>query len=730
MTSREPLRALIVEDSDDDRLLLVRELRRSGFELTWVQVQTAADFRAALEAGPWDVVLSDYQMPQFSAPAALEILQQSPYDLPFVVVSGTVGEATAVALMRAGAHDYVMKDNLSRLAEAVRREVREAHSRADRRTAISQLEHTQELLHLALEGSGIGIWDWQVQTGQVWTSDRCAALLGYNPGDLGPPRIETWQRFLHPDDRDRKQAALRRHFEGQDPIYDCEFRLRHRLGHWVWVLDRGKVVEWDEAQRPRRMSGTYTDITDRRLAAAEHQRVADQMLYNSLHDALTQLPNRNFLMQRLEMAIRRSQGQHPSQFAVLFLDLDHFKVINDSLGHLAGDEVLVVVAQKLRSLIRPSDLASRLGGDEFVLLLENLDTPQDPVRVAERLLQEFQAPLLVSGRDVFLNASIGIVIGTYSYQSPPEPLRDADIAMYRAKAQGRGRYVVFNESMHLQALQRLQLEQELRHAIDHGELVLYYQPIFQVETHEIDGFEALVRWRHPERGMIAPDSFIPIAEETGLIVPLDRWVLAQATQQLALWHRRYPHRAHLTMSINFSVKDLLCGDLLDTLLGTLGDTGLQGHHLNIEITESTLIENIQAIVVLLKQLKTEGFTVTIDDFGTGYSSLSYLHQLPVDAFKIDRSFVMAMEESRRNSDIVETIITLSNRLGLAAIAEGVETQAQLEHLQRLGCERAQGYWFAKPLSATEAEALLGSLALAAYSGKKKSVGSSSSSAAM
>ncbi|PZO43612.1 MAG: two-component system response regulator [Shackletoniella antarctica] len=705
MTAAEPLKALIIEDSDNDLVLLLRELRRGGFDPTWVRAQTAADVRAALENDGWDVVFSDYQLPQFNAPAALEVLQQSGYDLPFIVVSGTVGEATAVDMMRAGAHDYVMKDNLSRLAEAVRREVREAHSRRDRRQSQTELDRAKEFLQLAIDGSGIGIWNWQVQTDEVWTSDGCAALLGYTPADLGPARIETWQNFLHPDDRAHKKLALERHFAGETPIYDCEFRLRHRLGHWVWVLDRGKVVEWDQSQRPSRMSGTYTDITDRRLSEAEHKRVTDQILYNSLHDALTQLPNRNFLLQRLDLAIQRSR-RHRRKFAVLFLDLDHFKVINDSLGHLAGDEVLVMVAQKLRSLVRTSDLAARLGGDEFVLLLEDIETLQEPLHIAERLLEELQQPLAVGGRHVFLNASVGIVLGGSDYQNPPEPLRDADIAMYRAKAQGRGCYVVFNDSMHQQALQRLQLEQELRHAIDHSELVLYYQPIFHVETREIYGFEALVRWQHPEHGLIAPDSFIPIAEETGLIVPLDRWVLAEATQQLAHWHQRYPHRSNLTMSVNFSVKDLLRGDLLDDLHNILSKTGLQGHHLNLEITESTLIEDIQAMGSLLQQLKTQGFTITIDDFGTGYSSLSYLHQLPVDALKIDRSFVMAMDASRRNSDIVETIITLSNRLGLAAIAEGVETQCQLEHLHKLGCELAQGYWFARPLPAKAAEALL------------------------
>jgi diguanylate cyclase (GGDEF)-like protein/PAS domain S-box-containing protein len=654
------------------------------------------------------VVLSDYQLPQFSAPAALTLLTQTTRDLPFIVVSGTVGEATAVEMMRAGAHDYVMKDNLPRLVAAVRREVREAQSRATRRTALTELERTQELLHLAIEGSGIGLWHWQVQTGEFWVSDRCATLIGYAAIDLGPQRVDTWQQIVHPDDRDRKHTTLQRHLEGISATYECEFRLRHRDGHWIWVLDRGKVVEWDEAQRPLRMSGTYTDITNRRLAEVEHRRVANQMLHNSLHDTLTQLPNRTLLLQRLEMAIQRDRSQ--TNFAVLFLDLDHFKVINDSLGHLAGDEVLVLVAQKLRSLLRRADLAARLGGDEFVILLEDVPNLQEPMHLAERLLHQLQAPLTVGGgRQVFLNTSIGIVLGSSDYQTPLEPLRDADIAMYQAKAQGRGRFVVFNEAMHRQAIQRLQLEQELRYAIDHGELVLHYQPIFHLSTRLISGFEALVRWQHPDRGFIAPDRFIPIAEETGLIVPLDRWVLAEATQQLAQWHRQYPHCAHLTVSVNFSVKDLLRPDLLDDLTQLLSITHLEGHHLNLEITESTLIEDIQGMVDLLHHLKDRGFTITIDDFGTGYSSLSYLHQLPVDGLKIDRSFVMAMEDSRRNSDIVETIITLSNRLGLVAIAEGVETQAQLTHLHHLGCELGQGYWFARPLPAEAVAQLLSRL---------------------
>lgn len=688
----DPLSVLLVEDSEDDALLVLRSLRRGGFEPTWQRVQTAEALRATLLAQAWDVIISDYSLPGFNAPAALAIVKQSQRDLPFIVVSGTIGETLAVALMRAGAHDYLMKDNLVRLSEAVRREMREAQMRTERQQAELELKRATERLQLAIEGSGIGLWDWYVQTGAAVFNNRWAEIIGYNLSELEPTSLKTWTEHAHPEDWVKSQQALERHFQGLAPIYECEMRMRHRSGEWIWTLERGKVVEWDEAGNPLRLSGTHLDITSRKRTEA-------QIFHNSLHDALTNLPNRNLLIQRLELAIQRARRSQQPHFAVLFLDLDHFKVINDSLGHLAGDMVLILVAKKVRSLIRTTDMAARLGGDEFVILLEDIDSLQDPVRIAERLFSDLQMPLQIDGREVFINTSIGIVMGSPAYKAPSDLLRNADIAMYRAKAKGRGQYAVFNDEMHSQALQRLQLEQELRRAIDHSELLLHFQPIIQLSTGKLHGLEALVRWQHPEQGLILPDRFIPIAEETGLIMPLDRWVLHAACRQLALWHQRYPQHQALKVNVNLSVKDLLRPDLLADIDQLLAQTGLQGQHLSLEITESMLIENVEASLMLLKALKLRGIPLTIDDFGTGYSSLSYLHQLPVDAFKIDRSFVVGMETNHRNTDIVETIIALSNRLGLNAIAEGVETQRQLETLQQLGCELGQGYWFAKPLEA-------------------------------
>lgn len=698
------LRVLIVEDCDDDAVLLRRELKRAGFEdLTWAQVQTADDFKTILQTQPWDVVLSDYKLPHFSAPAALDLLKQSGQDIPFIVVSGTVGEATAVALMRAGACDYVMKDNLSRLGEAVRRELRDAQDRRERQQAENDLERTRELLKLAIEGSGIGLWNWHLPSGTVWVNDRCIQMLDYSPTTLDFTRYETWVPLIHPDDQEKHLAALAAHLENLTPTFDSEIRLRHREGHWVWVLNRGKVVEWDADDKPQLLSGTLTDITERKQAEEERHQAAAQILYNSLHDALTGLPNRNFLKQRLELAIQRSRRYPQAQFAVLFLDLDHFKVINDSLGHQAGDDILVAVANTLGGMVRSSDMAARLGGDEFVLLLEEVDSFQVVEVVAERLLEELQKPFLVQGREVFLNASLGIVTSLAQYQDPTEPLRDADIAMYRAKARGRGCFVIFDDSMRQQMLDRLQLEQDLRRAIDHQELVLHYQPILRLATGQVCGFEVLVRWHHPQRGLLLPIEFIPIAEETGLIVPLDRWVLKTGLQQLALWQRHYPYLAHLTLSFNVSIQDLWRDDLIPYLQSILAQSALSPCCLNLEITESTLIQNIQAMALRLQQLRDLGLSITIDDFGTGYSSLSYLHQLPVSALKIDRTFVTTMETHGPSANIVETLITLSNRLGLEAVAEGVETDHQRKQLHGLGCELAQGHWFTHPLSAPDAE---------------------------
>lgn len=443
----------------------------------------------------------------------------------------------------------------------------------------------------------------------------------------------------------------------------------------------------------------FRDVSQRKQDEA-------QLRYNSLHDSLTDLPNRDFLTQQITGLIQRTQASQQQNFAVLFLDLDHFKVINDSLGHGVGDQILNQVAQRLRSLLRPADQAARLGGDEFVVLVDRIADVKIPVRLAERLLQEFQKPMMLGEREIFVKTSLGIVLGNSTYHTAADVLRDADIALYQAKAKGRNQYALFNEAMHIQALERLQMEHDLRLALVREELVVYYQPVINLRYWRVAGFEALVRWQHPTQGFIPPDKFIPLAEETGLIAAIDQWVLKTACQQLVTWQQQSPDHQDLMISSNMVVNDLMATEALSVIDRILIETGLDGKYLTLEITESMLIEQIQAMALVLEQLQARHIRVSIDDFGTGYSSLSYLHRLPVNAFKIDRSFVMQIETNPKNAEIVKTIITLSNRLGLKVIAEGIETEAQLNYLQKLNCDLGQGYFFAPPLSATAATEFL------------------------
>ncbi|WP_225913782.1 bifunctional diguanylate cyclase/phosphodiesterase [Leptolyngbya ohadii] len=444
----------------------------------------------------------------------------------------------------------------------------------------------------------------------------------------------------------------------------------------------------------------FQDISDRKQAES-------QLIYNALHDALTDLPNRNLLMERLDFAINRAKRVDGYHFAVLFMDLDRFKVINDSLGHLAGDRLLISFAHKLQSSIRVTDLAARLGGDEFIIVLEEIKGIQEAAKTAERIFTELQAPLVLEGHEVFITTSIGIVLGTRDYNQASDVIRDADIAMYRAKAQGKARYEIFGSEMHTQALKRLHLENDLRRAIERQEFVVYYQPIVALNGGQLMGFEALVRWQHPTRGLTAPGEFLVVAEETGIIVSIDRWMLWTACQQLAIWQKTFDNTA-LRISVNLSARNFLGNHLIDEVEQALIQADLNSSCLTLEITESMLIHNVEDTIKILNRLRERGIQTSIDDFGTGYSSLSYLHRLPVDTLKIDRSFVSNMQESDGNCEIVETILALSNQLGLAAIAEGIETQQQLERLQNLGCELGQGYFFSQPLSVEAATACLAS----------------------
>lgn len=565
---------------------------------------------------------------------------------------------------------------------------------SDRKRAEAALRDSEERYRLLAENMNDLVCLHHADGRYLYISPSCETILGYAPGEL---LNQNPYDFFHPDDRDRIYEESHRTALAGNPV-PITYRTRQKSGNYIWLETLTKPIR-DASGQIIRLQTTSRDVTERVKAQ-------EQLRYDALHDALTGLPNRHLLMERLELAIHRAQRFADHYFAILFLDLDRFKVINDSLGHIAGDQLIVAIAHKLQALLRTTDLAARLGGDEFVILLEGIKGIQEAIRVTERIFTELQAPLIIEGRSVFTTTSIGIVFGTQAYERASDLLRDADIAMYRAKAKGKARYEIFDIEMHRQALKRLHLENDLRHAIEQREFVVYYQPIVAIETGLLSGFEALVRWQHPTQGLIAPGDFIPVAEETGLILALDRWLMQAACHQLAEWRDRFPNLPHLKISVNLSVQDLWQPNLVAIVDQILAETHLDGQHLTLEITESMLIENIGSTSQLLAHLKQRGIQISIDDFGTGYSSLSYLHRLPVDFLKIDRSFVHQMQESSKNQQIVKTIVTLSNELGLKAVAEGIETAEQLSHLQQLGYEFGQGYFFARPLCAIAATELL------------------------
>ena len=571
-------------------------------------------------------------------------------------------------------------------------------SKAEVEHANAEMQHQAGRFRLVAENMSDLVCLHALDGTYLYVSPSVEWLLGYSPDDLVGLHPSS---LVHPDDLVRCHQYLKPPAEGAaldlEPLI-C--RMRHRQGYNIWletfirpIIDAsGAVVQLQTASR---------DVTDQ-------VRMRRQLEHDACHDSLTGLPNRKHLLDRLEIALQRVRQGHDRHFALLFLDIDHFKVVNDSLGHLIGDELLMEVASRLQTVLRPTDLAVRLGGDEFVVLIENIGHFELAQAMAERILKALRQPFQLSSHQMFATVSLGLVMGNASYQSASDLIRDADTAMYRAKAQGRDGYEVFDSAMHDRAIARLTLETELRRALlDHPEeFVLYYQPIVDLPTTEVKGFEALVRWHHPQRGLISPGHFIPVAEETGLIVPLSYWLLELACGQMKAWQSTYSHALGLTVSVNLSAMQLHSVDLLDRVDEVLLKTGLSPRSLALEITESMLIDNIDDTIGVLNSLRQRGIALSIDDFGTGYSSLSYLHRFPITSLKIDQSFVSQMATSPRHEKIVHTIINLARQMGFRAIAEGIETPQQVATLRRLGCGYGQGYWFGRPQTKADIETWL------------------------
>ncbi|MBV9387800.1 MAG: EAL domain-containing protein [Chroococcidiopsidaceae cyanobacterium CP_BM_ER_R8_30] len=532
----------------------------------------------------------------------------------------------------------------------------------------------------------------------TYVSEGCLALTGYTSEELvGEHRANNYNAITHPDDLPKVLNAIKTGIALRQP-YVVEYRIRAKSGEEKWLWEKGNLVLHGNDQIVG-VKGFITDLTQRK-------HMEEALQHSAFHDSLTGLANRALFIDRLQQALHQVKQHQEAQFAVLFLDLDRFKVINDSLGHLMGDQFLIAIASRLVACLHPTDTVARLGGDEFTILMEGFKDLSDVFYIADRIQGELSLPFELHGQEVFTTVSIGIAPSTIGFERPEDILRAADTAMYRAKALGRARYEVFDLDMYTQAVARLQLEIDLWHALDRQEFKVYYQPIVAFNSGRIAGFEALIRWQHPDRGLVTPSDFIPVAEETGQIVQIGYWVLRCACYQMQAWLERNYSALPLRISVNLSFKQFSQSDLTQQIQQILHETGLPASCLVLEITESVIMENVAFATAVLSQLQALGIHLSIDDFGTGYSSLARLHHFPIRGLKIDRSFVSSPNASLGSCEIVETIATLARKLGIDITAEGVETQEQLAILRGLKCEYGQGYLFSSPLNREESEALL------------------------
>jgi diguanylate cyclase (GGDEF)-like protein/PAS domain S-box-containing protein len=556
---------------------------------------------------------------------------------------------------------------------------------------VAELQESESRFRSAFDHSAVGMALVDPLGRWLQVNQALCQITGYSNQELVG---KYFQSLVHPNDLGAALVQVHQLLEGTIPTFQMEQQYLHQNGSAIWVIWSVSLVR-DLATKENRLVFQLQDISERKRAEA-------QLLHDAFHDGLTGLPNRALFLDHVKLAMERGKRYPNRQFAVLFLDFDRFKIINDSLGHAVGDQLLIAIASRLEACLRPGDTIARLGGDEFTVLLEEMRHYNESLEVAARIQQALEAPFTLNGNEVFISVSIGIADSSMGYEQPEDMLRDADTAMYRAKARGAKCHEVFDKTMHSQVASRLQMESDLRRAIERQEFFLCYQPIVVLETGRLAGFEALVRWKHPERGLVSPAQFIPLAEETGLILPIGHWVLQEACRQMREWQELYPASFPLQMSVNLSSKQFTQPNLIEQIRAILDDTQLDAQYLKLELTESAVMDNVEAAIKQLADIRALGIELSIDDFGTGYSSLSYLHRFPLNTLKIDRSFVMSMNE-KENIEIVRTIIALAGSLGMEVIAEGVETFDQLTQLRNLHCGCGQGYYFSKPVEKEAAE---------------------------
>lgn len=671
------LNVLFIEDSEADAELTTAELARGGFIPYTERVETRHSMLDALTKAEWDVILCDYSMPRFSAEAALQTLKESGQDIPFIITSGAVDAEDTVSLLKQGAHDFMNKEALARLVPAIEREIREAEVRRQRRLA----EERVRILSSAVQQSPVSVLITNPEGKIEYVNPKYEQITGYASNeaigrDLG---------FTLLNQTSADAMAAMRHSISNAQEWRGEFCSIRRDGQVFW--------EFVSLSPLRNDTGDLTHFVIIKEDITVRRSYEERLLRQAHYDDLTGLANRVLMLEHLNVALESSARNH-RQTAMMCIDLDRFKNVNDSLGHSCGDDVLKESAGRLSGCIRNGDILARMGGDEFIIILPDISTPKEAEKVAEKIIAAFAQPFFIGGKEYFVTASIGVALSPKDGRSANLIQRNADLAMYKAKELGRNRYHFFTEDINTQLMQRLELEVRLRQAIALEELELHYQPIYDINTNMMVGFEALVRWRQPDGSLLMPVNFIPMAEDVGIIQEIDKWVMATACADAA--KLAHESKRPLRLSLNVSPKQLQIPDYANFVAHQLFINNLSPTQLELEVTERVIMQNDPQTQINITALCDLGVRLSIDDFGTGYSSLAYLQKFPFKTLKIDRGFVSQICEDPNTHRLVDTIITMAHGLDMEIVAEGIENDQQRQMLQKQGCDHAQGYFFSYP----------------------------------
>jgi diguanylate cyclase (GGDEF)-like protein/PAS domain S-box-containing protein len=682
------VRILIAEDDEEVAPQLTTNLENLGYLVVGRADQTEATLELVKELLP-DLVLMEIGLK--GTIDSMEVGKQihAGFDIPVIYVSAHTDATRLEAAIPVEAYGLLVQPFEKHELKSTIAVALYQHSMT-RKLRESEERHT-----LAIRAANDGIWDWNLKTNEIYLSARWKEILGYGENQIGAD-VNEWFKRIHPEDLKRVQASLVNHLRGLTPRFECEYRIQHANGAYIWVLSRGLATR-DSAGSAHRLAGSQSDITARK-------RAEERLAHDAVHDALTGLPNRTLFLDRLQNRLDRTKRNPDVSFAVMFIDLDRFKVVNDSLGHAFGDQLLITTGWRLQQCLRPDDTVSRLSGDEFAVLLDVVHNSVDIRGVAERIRAQLITTTLLGVVERSPTASIGIVMFNQNYAAAEDLLRDADLAMYHAKRLGGNQYQFYDDTMHTSAVELLHLEAELKHAVARQEWLVYYQPIISITSGKPVGAEALLRWLHPQRGILAPSEFMQVAEDTGLIVPIGEYVLMTACKQAKVW--RDAGHSEFWVSVNISARQFRNKDLVEMIARILAETRLPSSGLRLEITESVAVQNKEFTIKVMNELDAMGIYTSLDDFGTGYSSLSYLKQFPLRVLKVDQSFIQDIQRNQKNEALIKAIIGMARSLGLEVVGEGVEKAEQLNFLRTEMCDQAQGYLLSRPIPAEDLGKLL------------------------